>query len=37
VLKTVLEELQGNEYRTAKELIDRKFAELHDRILSKFQ
>jgi len=33
----VLEELQGSEYRTTKELIERKFAELHDRILSKSQ
>lgn len=37
VLKTVLEDLTGSEYAPARELIDKKFSELHDRILNKFQ
>lgn len=37
VLKTVLEEVQGQDYGQAKELVERKYEDLKERILMKFQ
>lgn len=37
VIKTVLEEVQGTDYAEAKQLIDKKYEDLREKILTKFQ